>query len=231
MDGFERIIDTFFNIPIMLEALPIIIKVGLLNTLQLTVISGILSIFIGIIVAVGLMARSFVVRAPCRVFVDIFRGLPHILVVYVIGQGLPLAGLTVFGSSAFGYAVIAIAIMESAYMAEIFRSGFQGVNPGIIEASRSSGVSAFRTFMHIVVPIGTRQMLPALTGQFILIIKGTALVYVLGLMPSQMELFAIGEVYSINQANLSPLVASGLVYLAITIPLTYGVESWQKRTQ
>lgn len=229
MDGIENIIDTFFNLSLIAKTLPTLIEVGLLNTLFLAVLSSVVGLVIGILVAFGLMSRRRAVRLPCRVYVDIFRGLPHILSVYLIGQGLPLAGLTFFGNWTYGYAALAIGIMEGSYMAEIFRSGFQSVDTGIVEAARSLGISHLKTLRLIVVPIGGRSVLPALTGQFILIIRSTALVFLLGLATGQRELFSIARDTAINNANLSPLVAAGLIYLAITIPMTYAVNAWERR--
>jgi polar amino acid transport system permease protein len=119
--------------------------------------------------------------------------------------------------------------MEGAYMAEIFRSGFQSVERGTVEAARSLGLSHTKAMRLIVIPIGFRRVLPALTGQVILVIKSTALVYLLGLAAGQREMFAIAQDTSTNNASLSPLVAAGLLYLAITVPLTYVVNRWDRR--
>jgi polar amino acid transport system permease protein len=231
MDGLQNIIDTFFDLEVMGKTFPKLLTVGLPNTLLLTVLAGAIGILLGNVIAMGLMSSKRVLRVPCRIYVDILRGLPHILIVYLIGQGLPLSGIKIFGDNTYGYAALAIGLMEAAYMAEIFRSGFQSVENGLIEASRSLGVSHLKTLLKVVIPLGTRRVLPALTGQFILIIKGTSLVYVLGLMPNQRDLFAFAQDDSLNQANLSPLVAAGLVFLALTIPMTYAVNAWQRKLE
>jgi ABC-type amino acid transport system permease subunit len=114
-------------------------------------------------------------------------------------------------------------------MAEIFRSGFQGVDTGIVEAARSLGLSHLKTLRLIVFPVGLRRILAALTGQFILVIKSTALVYLLGLSTGQREMFAIAQDSAVNNASISPLVAAGVLYLALTIPLTYLVNAWDRR--
>ncbi|QRP47677.1 amino acid ABC transporter permease [Amycolatopsis sp. FDAARGOS 1241] len=229
MEGLKHIWDTFFDLDLIGSTLPTLLKEGLLNTLFLTVLASAIGLVVGIFLASGLMSKFRVLRLPCRWYVDILRGLPHILSIYLIGQGLPLAGLTVFGDWTYGYAALAIGLMEGAYMAEIFRSGFQSVDKGIVEASRSLGLSHTKTMRLIVIPIGFRRVLPALTGQFILVIKSTALVYLLGLAAGQREMFAIAQDTSTNNASLSPLVAAGLFYLAITVPLTYVVNKWDKR--
>lgn len=229
MNGIQKILDTFFDLHVIGSSLPTILKTGLPNTLILSVLAGLIGLVVGIFIAMGLMSRFGIVRAPCRFYVDILRGLPHILVVYLIGQGLPLAGVTIFGQNAYGYAALSIGVMEGAYMAEIFRSGFQSVDKGLIEASRSLGVNHLATLRNVVLPIGIRSVLPALTGQFILIIKGTALIYLLGLDAGQREMFAIAQDDASNVANLSPLVAAGLIYLAITVPMTYVINRWDTR--
>ncbi|MFC0437803.1 amino acid ABC transporter permease [Kutzneria buriramensis] len=229
MDGLQHVLDTFFDLPLIFGTLPSLLREGLLNTLLLTVLASVIGLIIGVALASGLMSRHRLLRLPCRWYVDVLRGLPHILSIYLIGQGLPLAGITVFGSWTYGYAALAIGLMEGAYMAEIFRSGFQSVEKGIVEAARSLGLSRARTMRLIVIPIGFRRVLPALTGQFILVIKSTALVYLLGLATGQREMFAIAQDSSSNNASLSPLVAAGLLYLVITVPLTYVVNAWDRR--
>jgi polar amino acid transport system permease protein len=229
MEGLQHVLDTFFDLPLILGTLPTLLREGLLNTLLLTVLASVIGLIVGVALASGLMSRYRLLRLPCRWYVDVLRGLPHILSINLIGQGLPLAGITVFGSWTYGYAALAIGLMEGAYMAEIFRSGFQSVEKGIVEAARSLGLSRAKTMRLIVIPIGFRRVLPALTGQFILVIKSTALVYLLGLATGQREMFAIAQDSSSNNASLSPLVAAGLLYLVITVPLTYAVNAWDRR--
>lgn len=175
------------------------------------------------------MSSYLPVRLTSRVYVDVFRGLPAILTIYVIGQGLPLSGLTLFGDFTYGYAALAIGLIEGAYMSEIFRSGIQSVDRGQTEAARSLGLTAMRTMRRVVFPQGARRVLPALTGQFIIVIKSTALVYLLGLTSAQREMFAIAQDNAVLQANLSPLTAAGLIYLALTVPMSHLVNAWERR--
>ena len=228
-DGLHRIFTTFFDPALIARALPELLRVGLPNTLLLSVFASAIGITLGLLVAGGLMSEQAAIRLPCRGYVDVLRGLPHILTVYLIGQGLPLAGLSLFGDNTYGYAALAIGLIESAYFAEIFRAGFQSVDRGQVEAARSTGMTRRQTLRHIVVPQGIRRVLPPLTGQFILVIKATSLVYLLGLTASQREMFAIAQDGAINNANLSPLTAAGLIYLALTIPTTYAVNAWDRR--
>ncbi|GAA4588031.1 amino acid ABC transporter permease [Planotetraspora phitsanulokensis] len=228
-DGLQRVWETFFNLDLIGQTLPALLRVGLLNTLLLAVLASVIGVGVVVVIAAGLMSSKVAVRLPCRAYVDVLRGLPHILTVYLVGQGLPLAGITLFGESTYGYAALAIGLLEGAYMAEIFRAGFQSVERGQIEASRSLGLSHLETLRFVVFPTGARRVLPPLTGQFILVIKGTALVYLLGLTADQREMFAIAQDTAIVNASLSPLVAAGLLFLAITVPMTYAVNAWERR--
>jgi His/Glu/Gln/Arg/opine family amino acid ABC transporter permease subunit len=227
--GLHQIFSTFFDPTLILQALPQLFIVGLPNTLLLAVCASAIGITLALLVAVGLLSERRWVRLPCRAYVDILRGLPHILTVYLIGQGLPLAGLSIFGDNTYGYAALAIGLIESAYFAEIFRAGFQGVERGQVEAARATGMTKFQTMRYIIIPQGARRVLPPLTGQFILVIKATSLVFLLGLTASQREMFALAQDGAINNANLSPLTAAGLIYLALTIPTTYAINAWDRR--
>ena len=228
-EGLHRILATFFDPTLIAQAMPEVLTVGLPNTLLLSAFASVIGLVLGLLVASGLLSGRRGIRLPCRFYVDILRGLPHILTVYLIGQGLPLAGLSLFGNDTYGYAALAIGLIESAYFAEIFRAGFQSVERGQVEAARSTGMSRLQTMRYIIVPQGARRVLPPLTGQFILVVKATSLVYLLGLTASQREMFAVAQDAAINSANLSPLTAAGLVYLALTIPTTYAINAWDRR--
>lgn len=231
LEGLQRIGETFFDPQIIAGVMPQLLLVGLPNTLLLSVIATAIGIVLGLMIATGLLASQAGVRIICRVYVDLLRGLPHILTVYLIGQGLPLAGLSIFGTNTYAYAAFAIGLIESAYMAEIFRAGFQGVERGQVEAARTLGMTRLQAMIHIILPQGIRRVLPPLTGQFILVIKGTALVFLLGLTASQRDIFSIAQDNSINNANLSSLTAAGLLYLALTVPMTHAVSAWGRRMQ
>lgn len=226
MDDFFKI---FFNWEYMLKVLPDLLTTGLLNTLILAVAATAIALVIGMLVAAALLSKRRWLRYPAQVYIDVLRGLPTILTIFLIGQGLPYAGFTFFGTSAYPYAITALGLIASAYTAEIFRSGIQAVHPGQMEASRALGMSHATAMTLIVVPQGIRNVLPALTNQFISIIKDTSLVYMLGLGVGERELYRIGQDMSQRIGSLSPLVAAGIVYLLITIPLTHLVNWLDKR--
>ena len=225
MDALHRIVHTFFDPAILGRTLPTLLRVGLPNTLLLSIAAMVMGVVVGLLVALLLLSKRRWLYGLGRAYVDVFRGLPHIVSIYLIGQGLPLVGAALFGGNTYLYAAFAIGLVEGAYIAEIFRSGIRGVDRGQVEAAESLGLSYGQTMRHVVLPQAARIILPALTGQLILVIKNTALVFLLGLAPGQRELFAIAQDFSSNLASLTPLVAAGMVYLVITIPLTYLVAA------
>lgn len=227
--GLVTIQQTFFDPRLIAQVLPQLVLTGLPNTILLAVFASLIGLVFALVIATGLSARQSWLRLPCRCYVDVLRGLPHILTIYIVGQGLPLAGLALFGNNTYAYAALAIGLIESAYMAEILRAGLQSVEKGQIQAARSLGMSPLSTFIHVTLPQGIRRVLPPLTGQFILVIKGTALVFLLGLTSGQREIFSIAQDAAINDANLSPLMAAGIFYLLLTVPMTYAVNAWERR--
>ena len=132
-----------------------------------------------------------------------------------------VGGLT--GNNPYPLGIAALGLMAAAYVGEIFRSGIQSVEPGQMEAARALGFSYPSSMRLVVVPQGVRRVLPALMNQFISL-KASSLVYFLGLVANQRELFQVGRDLNAQTGNLSPLVAAGFFYLLLTIPLTHLVN-------
>jgi len=227
--GLHNFFHTFFDLHQIADVFPSLLSDGLLNTLEISALAIVFGTTIGMTLATFLVSRRWYLRAPARVYVDIFRGLPIIVTVMMIGLGLPIAGLRVFGRNSYPYAILALALVSGAYMSEIFRSGIQSVDRGQMEAARSLGLSYLGAMRRVIVPQGVRRVLPALTNQFVAMVKDSSLVYLLGLLASQRELFSIAKDTTFQTGNLSALTAAGLVYLAITIPLTHTVNLLDRR--
>jgi ABC-type amino acid transport system permease subunit len=160
----------------------------------------------------------------CCVYTDIFRGLPAIVTILLIGQGLAQVGRTIFGPTPYPLGILALSLIAGAYTGEIFRAGIQSVDKGQLDACRALGMSYGKAMRLVVVPQGIRRVLPALVNQFIGNIKDSSLVYFLGLLTAERELFRIGQDAAVNSGNLSPLVMAGIFYLMITVPLTHLVN-------
>ena len=229
MDWLNTIIRTFFDFGAMAEVLPQLLAVGLLNTLIISIAATVLGTILGMVVAVMGISPSKWVRVPARIYTDLFRGLPAILTILLIGQGFARLSQSVFGPSPYPLGIIALSLIASAYIGEIFRAGILSVDKGQGEACRALGMSYPKSMALVVVPQGVRRVLPALVNQFIAIVKDSSLVYFLGLLVTERELFRVGQDAAVLSGNLSPLVASGLLYLVVTVPLTHLVNYFDNK--
>ena len=229
MDWLENLQRSFFDWDAMASVLPSLLMVGLKNTLILAAASTVLGIFIGMFLAVMGISRSAWLRIPARIYTDIFRGLPAILTILLIGQGFARIGRELFGPSPYPLGILALSLIAGAYIGEIFRSGIQSVESGQMEACRALSMSYGQGMRLIVVPQGIRRVLPALVNQFIGNVKDSSLVYFLGLLASEREIFRIGQDQAVVTGNLSPLLLAGMFYLIITVPLTHVVNTIDNR--
>ncbi|MGK8521169.1 ABC transporter substrate-binding protein/permease [Nocardia asteroides] len=221
--------ETFFDWSLYRKAIPELLRTGLPNTLILAVVSGALGTAIGMLLAVAGISRTRWLRWPARVYTDIFRGLPAVVIILLIGLGVGPVVRELTGNNPYWLGAVALALLASAYIGEIFRSGIQSVEAGQLEAARAIGFGYRQAMTLVVIPQGVRRVLPALVNQFIALIKDSSLIYFLGLLATQRELFAVGRDLNAQTGNLSPLVAAGLVYLALTIPLTHLVNYIDRR--
>ncbi|WP_039803118.1 ABC transporter substrate-binding protein/permease [Nocardia araoensis] len=225
----QQLRETFFDWSLYRKAFPDLVKTGLPNTLILAVFSGALGTVIGMLLAVAGISRTRWLRWPARVYTDIFRGLPAVVIILLIGLGVGPVVRNLTGNNPYWLGAVALALLASAYIGEIFRSGIQSVEAGQLEAARAIGFGYRQAMTLVVIPQGVRRVLPALMNQFIALIKDSSLIYFLGLLATQRELFAVGRDLNAQTGNLSPLVAAGLVYLLLTIPLTHLVNYIDRR--
>lgn len=216
--------DSFFDWDMYRQAVPTLFRTGLPNTLILTASASVIGLVLGMVLAVAGISQSRWLRWPARVYTDVFRGLPEVVIILIIGLGIgPLVGgLT--NNNPYPLGIAALGFMAAAYIGEILRSGIQSVDAGQLEASRALGFSYSAAMRLVVVPQGVRRVLPALVNQFIALLKASALVYFLGLVAHQRELFQVGRDLNAQTGNLSPLVAAGVFYLLLTVPLTHFVN-------
>ncbi|WP_407685432.1 ABC transporter substrate-binding protein/permease [Mycobacterium sp. HUMS_1102779] len=222
--GLAQLRDSFLDWDLYRQAVPTLFATGLPNTLILTGSAGVIGLLLGMGLAIAGISHSRWVRWPARVYTDVFRGLPEVVIILIVGLGFgPLVGgLT--NHNPYPLGIAALGMMAAAYIGEILRSGIQSVDPGQLEAARALGFSYPAAMRLVVVPQGIRRVLPALVNQFIALLKASALVYFLGLVADQRELFQVGRDLNAQTGNLSPLVAAGLFYLSLTVPLTHLVN-------
>ena len=152
-------------------------------------------------------------------FIDVIRGLPAILILIFIAYGLPIAfGVRIPGDYSKG--ILALSIVSSAYIAEVIRSGIQAIPVGQREAAEALGMSRIMIYYKIILPQALRIMIPPMTNEIVLLLKDTALISVIGVTANTKELTRFGRDGVMSDANATPLVVAGFVYLALTIPLT-----------
>jgi polar amino acid transport system permease protein len=164
----------------------------------------------------------FPLRALAIVYTDLMRGIPTVLVVYLLAFGIPSLGLPGVPQSAAFWGVVGLILSYSAYVAEVYRAGIESVHPSQVGAARSLGLSRTKTLRYVVVPQAVRRVIPPLLNDFIGLQKDTALVAFVVAVP---EAFKQGQIYQSGDFNFTPLLGVALMFLLVTIPLTR-VTDW-----
>ncbi|MDQ5815732.1 MAG: amino acid ABC transporter permease [Actinomycetota bacterium] len=209
-------VRVFFNIEV-LEGYGAAFLQGARNTLLLAFAGEIGGIILGLVMAMLVLSKRRVVRAPARVYINFFRGTPLVWQLLVFYFGLAL-GLNL-DVGAFQVAIIVFSLNTGAYAAEVFRAGIQSIEKGQMDAARSLGMSYMQAMRYSIVPQAVRRVIPPLMNEFVILIKDTALVIVLGLLASEYDLLSVArEGYSAT-FNSTFFVAAAVGYLAVTLPL------------
>ena len=198
---------------------------GLKNTLLLTCISVALGTLLGTIIAMAKMSKFAPLRALVTVYIEVLRGTPILLQLYVFYFVLPQI-LPFLKLSQFMWVAIALCVNSSAYVSEVIRSGIQAVDKGQTEAARSLGLSEKQTMIKIILPQAIRNILPALGNEFIMMLKETSLA----------STFFLGDLmtsYNVVKGatflTLEPLTIIAVIYLCLTFPLSKIVERFEKK--
>ena len=200
---------------------------GAWNTIKLAFAGEFFGIILGLVLAVFAISKTAVVRAPARVYINVFRGTPLVLQLVMIGIGLPIGlGLNI---DTYQAAIIALSLNTAAYAAEVFRAGIQSIERGQLEAARGLGMTYMQSMRHAVIPQALRRVVPPLMNEFVILIKDTSLVLVLGLTASQRDLMNVGFQAQANTFDPTFFLVTGLGYLVITIPLIRIVNIAEKR--
>lgn len=208
----------FFNVDVAVAQFPGVITTALVNTIIYTALGFGFGLGLGILLALMKMSPVGPYRWIATGYIELFRGLPALLVFIALGFGVPIAFQLRF--DIYSTAMLALGLVGAAYMAETIRAGVQAVPRGQIEAARSLGMSPTRTMITVVMPQAFRIILPPLTNELILLTKDSSLIYLLGLASDQYELAKFGRAALNEYASLTPLLVAGLCYLIITIPLS-----------
>lgn len=224
----HAVAKTFFLVPLIVKTFPLVLDAFWVNV-KIFLIAEVLVLVWGLIVALAMFAPGAAgkpLRLIATAYVDVFRSIPAVLVIYLVGFGLPLTGVPVLKDlSLTTYVVVALTLTVGAYVAEIYRAGIQSIHWSQTAAARSLGLSHMQTLRFVVVPQGIRQIIPPLLNAFIALQKDTALVNVVGVVDS----FNQSMVIAANYYNLSAATTVALLFIVISIPQTRFVERMAQR--
>lgn len=220
-DRLKELVSDYFNWDTIKFWWP---KVGraFLTTLKVAVVAEVFILITGLLVALLRLSKYKFLRFIAIVYIDVIRGLPLILQIFIIYFGLYYLGLNL---SRFTAGVVALTVCYSAYEAEIYRAGIESIHKGQMEASRSLGMTYFQSMRYIVLPQAVRRVIPPLSNEFVMLTKDTALLAFIGLS----EAFQVGKEAMGRDANVTPLVGVALFFLLITIPAMRVVQYLEKR--
>ena len=227
--GWPRLRDTFFDVRYGWQVLPEIAQ-GLWLNLRLMVVCEIAILILALGVALTRTLRGpvfFPLRAAATVYVDLFRGLPLILVLLLLGFGMPSLRVTWLPSSALFWGCVSLILVYGAYVAEVLRAGINSVHSSQRAAARSLGLSHAKTMRYVVVPQALRRVLPALMNDLVSLQKDTGLISILGVV---YDAVLVAKINTAQTFNYTPYVVAGLLFVFVTVPMTRFTD-WVARRQ
>jgi polar amino acid transport system permease protein len=220
--GWPVVRETFFSWSIFKDSFPEVLE-GFWLDVKLFVLIEIGVLILGLIIALlrtSKAAALFPLRLLSTVYVDVFRGFPTILLVYLVGFGVPALELSGLPTDPVVLGAIAIGLSYSAYVAEVYRAGIASVHRGQRDAALAVGLTYGQTMRHVILPQAVRRVAPPLLNDFVALQKEVALISILG----PQEAFRIAQIAQYETFNFTPLIAAALLYLMITIPLARVVD-------
>ena len=216
-EGWDEVKRSFFDGEVFRASFPSIADAFLLNVRIFLIAEVVI-----LVAALGIAAlRSlpgpvfFPLRALAVIYTDVFRGVPTILVIYILGFGAPALGITGVPTSPLFWGITALVLVYSAYVAEVYRAGIESVHPSQDAAARSLGLTAGQSLQSVILPQAVRRVIPPLLNDFIGLQKDSALVALIG----PVEAFRQSQIEVAGSFNYTPYLATALLFLLLTIPL------------
>lgn len=215
--GWPAVRAAFFDVGVLRAALPDILHAFGVNV-RLFLVAEVLILALGLAVALlrGLPGPAFFpLRLLATAYVDMFRAVPGVLVIYILGLGIPALGLRGLPVDPFVYAVAALTLIYGAYVSEVYRAGIESVDPGQQAAALSLGLSRAQALRLVILPQAVRRVVPPLLNDFIGLQKDTVLVSYIGVV----EVFRQSYIEQAGSFNFTPYLGTALVFVVITLPL------------
>ncbi|WP_405142900.1 amino acid ABC transporter permease [Sphaerisporangium sp. NBC_01403] len=227
--GWPRVKETFFDLGQFTGAFPDVLWGFLLN-IKIFLIAEPLILIVGLVVALVRNLHApvfFPLRALAVLYTDVFRGVPTILVIYLVGFGLPALQLQGMPTDFATLGIIALTLSYGAYVAEVFRSGIESVHPSQRSAARSLGLTHGQTMRFVVLPQAVRRVVPPLLNDFVSLQKDTALVATIG----PLEALRQAQIHAAESFNYTPYLAAALLFILLTIPMARFTDYLSARSQ
>jgi polar amino acid transport system permease protein len=225
--GWSNVQETFFSWPDFKRAFPDVLEGFWLDVRMFCVIEVVVLV-LGLVVALTRTSRApalFPLRLLATVYTDVLRGVPVILLVFLIGFGVPALELSGLPTDPVILGGVALALSYAAYVAEVYRAGIESVHPSQRSAALAIGLTESQAMRHVVLPQAVRRVVPPLLNDFVALQKDVALVSILGVI----EAFRIAQIDASSNFNYTPLLAAALLYLCVTVPTARAVDWTQRR--
>lgn len=227
---WDRLRNQFAQTHLAVRLFPQIITTALRNTVVYTFSGFVFGLVLGLVIAMMRLSSVAPYRWVAGVYIELFRGLPALLIFIFVGVAVPLAfpGTEIPGGI-YGKVALGLGLVAAAYMAETIRAGIQAVPKGQMEAARSLGFSHGRAMASVIIPQAFRIVIPPLTNELVLLFKDSSLVLFLGVTLEERELTKFGRDLASETANSTPILVAGLCYLLVTVPLSFVVRRLEAR--
>jgi polar amino acid transport system permease protein len=225
--GWAEVKRAFFSRAQFKDSFPGIARAFLVNV-RLFLLSEVLILALALVIAVMRSLPGpvfFPIRLLAVFYTDLFRGIPTILVIYMLGFGAPALGIQGVPDSPFFWGVVSLVLVYSAYVAEVYRAGIESVHASQVAAARSLGLSRGQSMRFVILPQAVRRVIPPLLNDFIGLQKDTVLVSLIGVV----EAFRTAGIDSAATFNFTPYVSLAVIYLVITVPMTRFVDAMVAR--
>jgi polar amino acid transport system permease protein len=226
--GWQRVSETYFSWDKAVDSFPAVLE-GLWLNIRVMVLCAVLIVMLSLLIAVLRTLRgpvAFPLRLLGTAYVDVFRGLPLLLVLFLLGFGGPALNLTGLPSSALFWGCAALVLSYSAYVAEVFRAGIESIHPSQRLAGRALGLSYARTLRHVVLPQAWRRVLPPLMNDLVSLQKDSGLIAVLGVV----DAIRAAQIETARDFNYTPYVVAGVLFICLTVPMAR-LTDWFARKQ
>lgn len=226
--GWPRVRQSFFDAEVARASFPAILE-GLWLNIRVMAVSAVLILVLAMGLALLRTLRGpafFPLRAFATAYVDLFRGLPLILVLLLVGFGLPGLRLQGIPTSAVVLGGLALVLTYSAYVAEVFRAGIESVHPSQVAAARALGLTHAQSLRSVVLPQAVRRVVPPLLNDLVALSKDSGLISILGAI----DAVRAAQIQTAAYANFTPYVVAGVLFVLLTVPLTRFTDALAKRS-